>query len=214
MPQAHAFISYVRENSEVVDRLADDLRAYGIKVWVDRDDIMPSQYWKDAISEAIQKGAYFIACFSKELNERPETYMHGELRLAVDRLRNMPRHRVWFIQVLINETDIPSHSISDHETLKDINAIRLFDDWDAGVTKILRAINLDDPDYRHILHLVDLIIHHPAERTYAINAVKELANISAAAEAVPALRAALRDPDPYVRRSAASALARINPIEG
>ena len=61
MATTSVFISYVRENSDVVDRLADELRACGIKVWIDRDDIAPGQYWKDAISEAIQKGAYFTS---------------------------------------------------------------------------------------------------------------------------------------------------------
>jgi hypothetical protein len=97
---AYAFISYVRENSDVVDRLAEHLRVNGVEVWLDRDDIMPGEYWKNAIDKAIQNGAYFVACFSKELNERAETYMHGELRLAINRLRNMPRHRVWFIPLL------------------------------------------------------------------------------------------------------------------
>jgi tetratricopeptide (TPR) repeat protein len=138
--QAYAFISYVRENSEVVDRLTKELRDADIQVWVDRDDIMPGQYWKDAINDAIQKGAFFIACYSQELNARQETYMHGELRLATDRLRLMPRSRIWFIPVLLNETEIPAHSISDHETLRDINAIRLYEDWDKGLQNVLRAM--------------------------------------------------------------------------
>ena len=36
--QAYTFISYVRENSDVVDRLANDLRGYGVKVWLDRNE--------------------------------------------------------------------------------------------------------------------------------------------------------------------------------
>ena len=138
--QPHAFISYVRENKDLVDRLASALQAHGVKTWLDRNDIMPGQYWKEAINEAIQKGGFFIACFSKELNGRLETYMHGELRLAMDRLRNMPKNRVWFIPVLLNSTEIPSHSISDHETLKDINAVLLYEDWNRGVEKILQAM--------------------------------------------------------------------------
>jgi hypothetical protein len=141
----HAFISYVHENTAIVDRLADYLRKAGVVVWLDRDDLVLGQRWKDVINKAIKEGAFFIACFSKELNDKGETYMHAELRLAIDRLRNMPNNRVWFIPVLLNETDIPSHAISDHETLKDINSVRLFEDWDSGVKKILRAMKLDDP---------------------------------------------------------------------
>ena len=174
LAQPPAFISYVRENTDIVDRLATDLRASGIKVWLDRDDIMPGQYWKDAINTAIQDGAFFIACLSKELNERQESYMHGELRIAIDRLRNMPKDRLWFIPVLINKTEIPAHNISDHETLKDINAVKLYGDWPGGIKRILRAMKRNDPDYRRVLHLIDLIRHHPEEREHAIN---ELASI-------------------------------------
>jgi hypothetical protein len=145
LAQPHAFISYVHENKDVIDRLATNLRARGVKVWLDRDDIEPGMDWKLAIRRAIQEGAFFIACFSKELNERPETYMHGELRLAIDRLRNMPKDRVWFIPVLVNATEIPSHSISDHETLNDIQAVKFYENWDDGLKKILRAMKLDDP---------------------------------------------------------------------
>jgi hypothetical protein len=209
MLQAHAFISYVRENREIVDHLARDLQAFGIKVWLDRNDIMPGQWWKDAINEAIQKGAFFVACFSKELSERQETYMHGELRLAIDRLRNIPKSRVWFIPVLINETEIPSHNISDHETLKDINAIMLFENWDEGLSKILRAMKLDDPDFRRALHLIDLIRYHLAERRYAIERLACIADVTRLA--VPALAEALRDANSDVRGLAAEALEMIGP---
>jgi TIR domain len=125
MAQAHAFVSYVRDNSDIIDNLARDLRAFGVKVWLDRDDILPGQWWEDAINQAIQNGAFFIACYSQELRERQETYMNDELRLAIDRLRRMPKNRVWFIPVFLNDTEIPPHNIIRHEKLSDINTIRL-----------------------------------------------------------------------------------------
>lgn len=121
----------------------------------------------------------------------------------------MPRNRVWFIPVLINDTHIPDHRISGHETLKAINAVKLFDDWQEGLRKILRAMNLDDPDHRRAMHLIDLIRHHPAERAHAIEQLVSMS--TAAAEAVPALSEALRDTDGSVRRSAAEALGKIGP---
>ncbi|AGA92417.1 HEAT repeat-containing protein (plasmid) [Thioflavicoccus mobilis 8321] len=207
MAQAHAFISYVRENSDAVDMLVEELRSSAVSVWIDRNDISPGEYWKDAIHNAIADGAFFIACFSKELNERKESFMHGELRLAIDRLRNMPRERIWFIPVLLNETEIPSHRISSSETLREINAIRLFPDWQLGIKNILRAMKLEDPTVRRVLHLTNLVRYHERERLYATKQLIELGN--AAAEAIPALITALRDEEETVRASAADALGEI-----
>lgn len=81
---AHVFISYVRENSGVVDRLAEELRDRGVIVWLDRNNIEPGARWKDAIKKAIQSGKFFIACFSREYNERTKTHMLEELTIAID----------------------------------------------------------------------------------------------------------------------------------
>ena len=66
----HVFISCMHENTDVVDRLCKELTSRGIKVWLDRNDIVPRSRWKDAIRNAIREGAFFIACFSKEYNPR------------------------------------------------------------------------------------------------------------------------------------------------
>ena len=57
----HVFISYIRENEEVVGRLCDELASRGIEVWLGRNDIDPGTRWKQAIRRAIQDGAFFIA---------------------------------------------------------------------------------------------------------------------------------------------------------
>ena len=212
LAKSHAFISYVRENSYIVDRLASDLRAAGIRIWLDRYNIKPGQWWEDAITEAIEDGAFFIACFSKEFQERRETYMHGELRIAINRLRNMPRNRMWFIPVILNDTDIPSHRISSHENLKDINAVLLYKNWNEGITSILRTMMLDEPTHRRIFHLIDLLNYQPEERRYDFwydCIIDALSTIGEAA--VPALSESLRDPEQDVRRHAAIALSKIGP---
>ena len=133
MVQTYAFISYVRENKDIVDRLAEELQSYGVKVWLDRNDILPGQRWQDAIKNAIQDGAFFIACFSKELEERRRAYEHEDLLLAIDVLRKMPRDRVWFIPVLLNEAKMPPHRITASETLDKFHVIKLHEGFDKGV---------------------------------------------------------------------------------
>ena len=59
----YVFISYVREDSEIVIRLKNLLQRAGeINVWLDRDSIEPGQRWKDTIRKAISGGAYFSTC--------------------------------------------------------------------------------------------------------------------------------------------------------
>ncbi|MDE0085486.1 MAG: toll/interleukin-1 receptor domain-containing protein [Candidatus Poribacteria bacterium] len=65
------FISYVHENKKLVDKLYQELTARGIDVWRDVQNLKPGGFWK----EDIRKGAFFIACFSKEYSEHDETYM-------------------------------------------------------------------------------------------------------------------------------------------
>ncbi len=78
------FVSYVREDQDVVDRLANELSAYGIKVWLDKTELKPGYRWKDAIREAISEGDFFIACFSDAYQRRLKSYMNEELTLAID----------------------------------------------------------------------------------------------------------------------------------
>ena len=108
----HVFISYVRENRDVIDRLASELKGRGVTVWLDRNDIEPGARWRDAIKHAIRGGKFFIACFSKEYSGRNRTEMNEELTLAIDELRKRPSEQTWFIPILVNETDIPSRRIN------------------------------------------------------------------------------------------------------
>src|SRR4051794_37873026 len=141
----HVFISYVRENVVLIDRLASELKSRGVIVWLDRNDIEPGARWRDAIKNAIRDGKFFIACFSREYNERHRSYMNEELTLAIDELRERPSSRTWFIPVLVNETSIPSRRISSAEDLSDIQALRLYENWSDGVGRILRVIKYDNP---------------------------------------------------------------------
>jgi hypothetical protein len=140
---ARVFVSYVSENSAAVTRLAKELRNNGVTVWLDRDDIEPGARWKDEIKKGIQGGDFFLACFSKEADERDRTYMREEINLAIDELRLRPQDRKWFIPLLINDTNIPSYRINNAFELSDIQAVKLYEDWDTGVSRILRVLGQD-----------------------------------------------------------------------
>ena len=134
------FISYVRDNTSDVDRLCQDLKSFGIEVWRDRDDIYPGTFWEEAIRKAIQEGAFFIACFSKEYSDRRKTYMNEEITLAIKELRLRHTDQAWFIPVKLNECEIPDRDIGAGKTLRSLQVVALYEGWTKGVQRILKVV--------------------------------------------------------------------------
>ena len=143
---AHVFISYVREDSKLVESLCNSLRENGVRIWIDRNNIPPGTRWKRSIRKAIDEGDFFIACFSLNYINRGATYMNEELTIAIELLRRMPVDRAWFIPVLLNECEVPDRGIGAGETLLDIQQVRLYEDWDAGITQILSVVKPEDAE--------------------------------------------------------------------
>ena len=138
------FISYVREDSDAVDKLATSLRSHGVDVWVDRTHLGVGVRWKDAIRTAIRNGDYFLAFFSQAFNDRPRTYMMEELHVAVDELRQRPRERAWFLPISYGLATLPEHPIGSGETIRDLHCVDLAADWDGGISNLLRVLSQSD----------------------------------------------------------------------
>ena len=134
------FISYVHENKELIDRLYQELTSRGIEVWRDVQNLKPGGFWKEDIRKAIQDGAFFVACFSKEYNEHDETYMNEELTIAIEKLRQRHPNRKWFIPIKLNECELPDFDIGRGKTIEDLTYVKLYEDWDAGIQSILEVI--------------------------------------------------------------------------
>jgi hypothetical protein len=136
----HVFLSYVREDSAMVDRLADYLRRSGVEVWLDRNNIKPGQRWDLAIREAVRSGDFFVACFSENSVGRQRSGMNQEIVFALDELCCRPLNRTWFIPVLFSPCEIPEHSLGGTASLRSIQYVNLYENWNAGVRSILEAI--------------------------------------------------------------------------
>jgi HEAT repeat protein len=204
----HVFISYVRENSDIVDRLAKELSSYSVTVWLDRNDIEPGARWRDAIKKAIRDGKFFIACFSNESSQRDRTHMNEELTIAIDELRTRPSDRTWFIPVLLNETHIPTRPISSGEDLSDLQLVKLYESWDEGINRIIRVLGHDDPVLTRIRHLSEIIDRgFDKDRVHAINELGGI--IPVKKPAVLALLKASKDPNREIRIASLNALAKV-----
>ena len=138
--QGHVFLSYVRENAAHVGRLAQALSRSGIEVWVDRTHIKPGVRWRNAIRDAIEHGAFFVACFSHEYAAKTSSYMDEELEVAADELRRYTGERAWFIPVKLNECVIPGARTAGAIDIAELQWVDLYPDWDVGVASLLQAV--------------------------------------------------------------------------
>ncbi|MCA8953924.1 MAG: toll/interleukin-1 receptor domain-containing protein [Planctomycetes bacterium] len=132
----------MRTDHETVDRLCSDLRRSGVTTWVDRDSLLPGQKWRQEIRKAIREGAAFIACFSPDFLDREKSYMHEELTLAIEELRQRPSTTSWFIPILLSQCEVPDTEIRAGETLRDIHFVELYRDWNEGIRSILKTISM------------------------------------------------------------------------
>ncbi len=138
---SHVFISYVRDDRQLVDQLVSELRRPGIDIWLDRDRIDPGKRWKDSLRDAIQSGAFFLACFSANSTARERTQMNEELTLAIEEIRLRSSQRIWFLPVLLSTCEPPNRSIGAGETLRDLQWTDLTKDWKLGIARLIGAIS-------------------------------------------------------------------------
>ena len=124
------FISYVREDKEIVDDLYDNLRESNCDPWLDETEFKPGTRWKQGIEEAIEKSDFFISCFSsKSINKRGHFWV--ELGLAIKETERRPIDQIYFIPARFDECDLP-------RTTTEFQIIDLYKE--NGIDKLLKVI--------------------------------------------------------------------------
>jgi hypothetical protein len=125
----HAFISYVREDSDDVAWLQWTLESAGVRVWLDTAELWPGEDWRTKIRQAITADALvFIACFSRNSLARDVSYQNEELVLAIEQLRLRRPDQPWFIPVRFDDCAIPELDIGGGRTLGSIQRADLYGD--------------------------------------------------------------------------------------
>lgn len=140
--ERHAFISYVHEDKDAVDRIQRILEAAGVPVWRDTEDLWPGEDWKQKIREAITRNALaFIACFSETSISKAKTYQNEELALAVDQFRLRNPQQAWLIPVRLSDCDLPAYDLGAGRTLDSLQRIDLFENnWDEAAARLVAGV--------------------------------------------------------------------------
>lgn len=126
------FLSYIREDEQIVGRLKKDLTERGIRIWIDKEKIVGGDRWMEKISEAIISCEFAIICVSQKALSK-EGYFQKELKEINKRAELLPRTRTFRIPVRLDDCAIP-------DELKEIHVIDLFKDRESGVKGITKSI--------------------------------------------------------------------------
>jgi hypothetical protein len=143
LTERQVFINYYKEDVSYASRLYSDLRAANLNPWIDKEDILPGQYTMDATMKAIKESDYFVALLSKiSVNVRGDVQL--QITTALEVLKGVPESRIYFIPSRLDDVDIPYK-------LSNIHYVDLFPIWEEGLTKILKAINLDQKQIESVI---------------------------------------------------------------
>lgn len=77
------FVSYSRADWHYVELIVAEIRRRGVSTWVDIEDILPGDHWKQAVSDAIENSSALMFCISPLCLESGRTLT--ELRKAIER---------------------------------------------------------------------------------------------------------------------------------
>ncbi|MDM8515694.1 toll/interleukin-1 receptor domain-containing protein [Desulfobacterales bacterium HSG16] len=129
------FISYAREDYETAKKLYDDLKEAGVTPWMDKENLLPGQVWKPAVTKAIKQSRFFLALLSSRSVSK-KGFFHTKLKKALEVFDEFAEEDIYLIPLLINDCEIP-------ERVEHIHCTELFSDYDKTVNDILRVLQPD-----------------------------------------------------------------------
>jgi TolB-like protein/tetratricopeptide (TPR) repeat protein len=98
------FLSYASQDAEAAQHLCTALRAVGIEVWFDKDELRGGDAWDERIRKQIHDCSLFVPIISAAAQARLEGYFRREWRLAVERTHDMADGVPFLVPVVIDNT--------------------------------------------------------------------------------------------------------------
>ncbi|HEY0968683.1 MAG TPA: TIR domain-containing protein [Opitutaceae bacterium] len=98
------FLSYASQDAAAVARIAEALRAAGVEVWFDQNELTGGDAWDAKIRKQIKECALFVPVISANTQARLEGYFRREWKLAVERTHDMADGVPFLFPVVIDDT--------------------------------------------------------------------------------------------------------------
>ncbi len=98
------FLSYARDDAAAARRIAEALRASGLEVWFDENELRGGDQWDAKIRQQIDACALFVPLISAHTQERSKGYFRLEWKLAVDQTHLLAAGVPFIAPVVIDDT--------------------------------------------------------------------------------------------------------------
>lgn len=115
VPAGAIFVSYASEDLEAASRLAEGLRAAGLEVWFDKDELQWGNDWARSIRRGIERCSLFLPVISRRSlsEENRRRYFWREWNAADDFARGMAPDEAYILPVVIDDTRIDRAVLHD-----------------------------------------------------------------------------------------------------
>ncbi len=104
VPRGAVFLSYASQDAAAVLRIAEALRAAGVEVWFDQDELVGGDPWDQKIRNQIKACALFVPVISAATQARREGYFRIEWKLAAQRTHAFADGTPFLLPVVIDAT--------------------------------------------------------------------------------------------------------------
>ncbi len=103
-PAPAVFLSYASQDAEAAARICEALRAAGVEVWFDQNELVGGDAWDQKIRNQVKSCALFVPVISAATQARREGYFRIEWKLAAQRTQAMADGTPFLLPVVIDAT--------------------------------------------------------------------------------------------------------------
>jgi hypothetical protein len=131
---SHIFISYSRQDSAIVLKVARQIEAQGYRVWVDVTSIPGGEDWAREIQKGLTNAAVMLLFWSQNANQ--SDYVRQEYQDAISLVKRLPAEKRRIIPVMLE----PFTTVPLPADLQGTNFVSLVNHSDTEIDELIRAL--------------------------------------------------------------------------
>jgi hypothetical protein len=141
------FLCHASSDKPTVREIHKCLKAHGIQVWLDEEDLVGGQDWHHEIARAVRTRDVVLVCLTRN-SVMKDGFVQREVGYALDRAEEKPEGTIYIIPVRLEECDVPDRL--RRWQWVDYFAARGFEKLMAALKKQARALGTAVPGERHL----------------------------------------------------------------